>query len=520
MSIIADVCSNASIPKRINKYYNRVRVYWILSVIIYEPEKHTYMNRLVFLFLTLISSISLFSQITFEKTIGSIDDDNSYSIIECEDNSYVLCGYTTDFQTGNENIFVIKIDNKGDTLWTKQLGKDYLYSVGYSICQTHNMGFVVSGFITIDNSVPFLLKLDENGNQDWLKNYSNIIPDGIAYSVIQTNNNDLVFCGISDTYKSKDINWSRKPFLIRADSCGEIIWNNIYGDYGYNPVKNLVQTVDSGFAICGQYDTPGEYTDAYLIKTNQNGSVNWDQIYGGNSTNEGVWSIKSTPDGGFILCGTTSYGFISDKDIYVVKTDQNGIIEWSKIYGGESNDYGSGVDITNDGGYIFCGQTESYGAGSSDFWLIRTDSIGDTLWTRTFGGIYAENASDVRSTNDGGIILCGSTRSFGNGGIDVYIIKTNGNGIVTDIDYNNLISGAINVSPNPSKGVCNVISDRPIFEYIIYDFMGRTICRKLNTSVLNIFDEKINISNCNTGIYFLKIKTSKGWMTKKLIIQQ
>ncbi len=140
------------------------------------------MKSIVFLHLALILTISLTAQTTFEKTIGSIDDDDSFSIQECNDNTYVLCGYTTDFYTGDEDIYVIKIDYNGDTLWTKQLGMDYLKSWAYSIYQTNDLGYIVSGFLYINssNSVPFLLKLDQHGEKEWLNDYSNLVTKGEA----------------------------------------------------------------------------------------------------------------------------------------------------------------------------------------------------------------------------------------------------------------------------------------------------------------------------------------------------
>ena len=107
--------------------------------------------------------------------------------------------------------------------------------------------------------------------------------------------------------------------------------------------------------------------------------------------------------------------------------------EWTKSYGGVNDDEGFSVHQTSDGGYIALGHTNSFGAGSADIWLIKTTSSGDTMWTKTFGGVSAEYGGSVQETTDNGFVIAGNTYSYGAGSSDVWLIKTNSNGQWSDL---------------------------------------------------------------------------------------
>ncbi|MCK4575365.1 hypothetical protein KAU34_03060, partial [candidate division WOR-3 bacterium] len=141
----------------------------------------------------------------------------------------------------------------------------------------------------------------------------------------------------------------------------------------------------------------------------------WVRKYGGLDMDE-AHSVQQTSDGGYIIVGMTKpFGVVKTLNVYLIKTDANGDTIWTKMFGGSNYDAGHSVQQTSDGGYIIAGMTISFGVDSGDVYLIKTNSFGDTLWTKTYGGVNFDCGYSVQQTSDGGYIIAGRTGSFGAG---------------------------------------------------------------------------------------------------------
>jgi len=164
------------------------------------------------------------------------------------------------------------------------------------------------------------------------------------------------------------------------------------------------------------------------MKTNRYGQgMEWEQSFGG-SQNDEATHIQATSDGGYIISGTTeSYGF-GGSDIWIIKTDNSGLIEWNNCFGSVYNESGGQTKETEDGGFVIIGSKNMIGDESNNVWIIRTNSQGDSLWTKTYGGIAFDNGTSILVNDDGGFVILGSTESYGNGDSDIWLIKTDSYG--------------------------------------------------------------------------------------------
>ena len=153
----------------------------------------------------------------------------------------------------------------------------------------------------------------------------------------------------------------------------------------------------------------------------------WTRTFGG-SLSDICYSVQQTTDDGYILGGYTCSFGAGGNDFWLVKVNANGDTLWTRTFGGSGNEYCHSVQQTTDGGYILGGYTGSYGAGMADFWLVKTDANGDSLWSRTFGGSDEDFCYSIQQTTDGGYVLGGYNYTYGAGSNDFWLVKTDENG--------------------------------------------------------------------------------------------
>ena len=242
----------------------------------------------------------------------------------------------------------------------------------------------------------------------WDKTFGGV-GDDKAYSLAHTSDKGYILAGSS----KNDLR------LVKTDANGNMQWQRTIRGSGYNSGYSAMQTSDGGYIIAGN--------NFWLVKTDTEGIEQWSRTFRGKKFGS-VSSVRQTSDGGYILAGSTKSYDVGSYDFWLVKTDEDGNMQWDRTFEGKGRDRLNSFQQTFDGGYVLAGYIRSNRTDSYDFWLVKTDQNGVELWNRTFGGNDRDFAYSVQLTSDGGYILTGTTRSFDADHNDLLMVKTDSNG--------------------------------------------------------------------------------------------
>jgi len=470
---------------------------------------------LIFLTLFFSGIPEIHSQITFEQHYGGTDDDIGQCVKQTQDSGYIFCGYSRSAGAGDYDLYVIRTDEFGDTLWTRTMGGPG-YDAGYSLVITPDNGFLICGTFFQPgkaHSDIWLVRLNPSGDTLWTKsNFS--ATNSVAYDVQLTSTNGYILTGSRD-----DAGGTGHMFLMETDVNGDSLWLRDYPFWAASGGNSVITTNDDGFLICGYIDrdTPSWNRNLGLVKTNNQGDTLWTTQFGGLAYEMG-WSVCENPSGGYLAAGyTTGFG-ASTGDLYFVKISMIGELEWQSHFGKSGLDIAYDVTTTSDLHYIASGITAEQGSELQEAWLIKLDQGGDTVWTQSFGGFRKSYGYSVQQTKDEGFVFCGSTNASGTNLYDVLLVKTNEEGGVITSNLSNLSnpSNLLTVYPNPSDAIFTISNLKDAKRISVLSLSGKIILEKL---VSEQQDFSIDLTGFPSGIYLLKIVTSQYTVVEKLIIR-
>jgi hypothetical protein len=469
----------------------------------------------------LILPTTLPAQITFERTYGGAEVDGGRAVQQTVDGGYVIAGYTRSFGAGWNDVYLIRTDARGDTLWTRTYGGAH-GDGGCLVERAPGDGYAIIGSTSSYGAGEedfYLVETDLDGDTSWTKTFGGARSD-LGQSAQQTSDGGYVVAGHTYSFGAggSDI------YLIKTRANGDTLWTSTFGgeseDYGFA----VEQTTDSGFFIAGsscRYDSV-EF-DLCVIKTDADGDTLWTRTFGGPEEDCG-FSAQQTNDGGYVVAGYT-YSYGVGGDAFLVKIDAYGDSVWSRTFGGTLYDEASSVRQTTDGGYIIAGTTQSFGAGGYDVWLVKTDADGEALWTRTFGGPDNDRAFSVQQTSDGGYVVAGHTYSYGAGNSDVYLIKTDSLGRVgieePETPPTRAPSFSLSCTPNPASGSVTIslspsipLSLSPVLR--LFDAQGRLVL----SQPVRASSFTLHPSSLPAGVYVARLDFGTRHASSRLVLQR
>ncbi len=411
------------------------------------------------------------------RTFGGTNIDICHDVRQTADGGFILTGYTRSSGPSGRNVWLVKTDPSGAAEWNYAFGGNS-DDEGHSVWQTSDGGYIAAGLTSsfgAGGKDVWLVKTDAAGNEDWTRTFGGASDDE-AYAVQETDDGGLIVAGVTSSFGAG----SRDVWLIKTDAAGAPIWTRTLGGYGSDGAWSVSQTSDRGFILSGWTFShgPGYLGNAWLVKTDSLGYLDWHETFGGTEADRGYW-VRQTADGGYIMTGYTDSFGAGLYDMLLVKTDSEGTAEWLETFGGSGRDYGNSVVQTADGGYLAAGYTLSYGAGGDDVWLVRTDADGNLDWQTTYGGSASDVAYAVANTSDGGYAVAGHTLSFGAGLHDGWLIRLASDGASSaDLPTITATRAALGVWPNPFSRVAAIEYTLPgaaTVRLCIHDAGGRLV---------------------------------------------
>ena len=374
---------------------------------------------------------------TMIKNYGGTQDERGYAVQQTSDGGYVIVGSSTSYGSGGADLWVLKLDGEGEFMWSKTYGGQG-NDIGKDIIQTSDGGYIITGYTKSyssgGDSDLWLIKTNANGesclysdggtcsesSSKWVKIFGTSGND-YGNSVQETSEGDFIVTGKSGRIPS--------IFVVRTNSLGEKIWENLYGNTSNSGDRGnyILERQDLGFLILGKEMTNSSNDNLCLINIDGEGSEIWHSLYGGTNSDEGIY-LSEVSGGGFIIAGSSkSYGNGNWDDMWLVKTSTGGSMEWQKTFGGSYDETGHYVHEKTEGGFMIVGSTESFGQGLFDIWVISTDYTGNEIYSQTFGGSMDDRALKGAKSDNGSLLIIGYTESFGNGGDDVLLISIDPN---------------------------------------------------------------------------------------------
>ncbi len=408
-------------------------------------------------FSLLFSCYPSFSQvINWQLTIGGSGSEYPGKIIQTNDGGFLIGGTSdsnisgdkTENSKGSTDYWIIKTDISRNIQWQKTIGGDY-GEILNDVKQTNDGGFILAGIsysnISGDKTENclgqrdfWIVKTDSLGNILWQNTIGGNYTDEVK-SVLQTSDGGYIFGGYSDSNISGDKSENCIGFydywIVKTDSNGNIVWQNTIGGDQYDNLSSVCQTMDGGYLLGGSSEShiTGDKTennkggsDYWILKIDSSGNILWQNTIGGTGYDY-LTSFFQTMDGGFILGGYSESNISFDKsensqgnyDYWIVKTDSLGNTLWQNTIGGDQDDELISLQPTGDGGFFLggyslsgvLGDKNNNSRGGVDFWVLKTDSVGNIAWQNSFGGSNFDYLNSAIQTNNGEFILCGSSLS-------------------------------------------------------------------------------------------------------------
>jgi len=428
---------------------------------------------------------------------------------------FIMVGCTHPFDAGYYNdIYLIKTDYRGIVEWERVYGGEY-HDIGYCVKQTVDGGFIVCGGVwDIDTyeSDGFLMKTGAYGDTIWTAEFGGLRSEAL-FEVCPLSDGGYIAAG----FVEEPDGYHTNIYLVRTDANGHLLWSREYGQTGYiDHAESIQPASDGGFVLCGWMNCVGTGYDVQFIKVDSQGHIEWTRYFGGDRYDQG-FSVARTIDGGYVLAGHKTVDDLNNNyDFYLVKTSSDGFVEWERTYGGTGGDRAYSVRQTVDGGYIISGASESFNQGGNDIYVVKTDNDGNLEWHDIFGDYSDEIGECIRPISDGNFVVTGHAETYGGAYHDAFLMKISPGQLGVEDEMVSPAPEKISLTqnyPNPFNSITTIrfsLSEQSDVSISIYDILGREIERIYNGHrPAGEYHIIWNANNYSSGIYLYKVEAGE-----------
>lgn len=509
-------------------------------------------------FATLLTAAQTAPPIQWQRSMGGTGTDQPTFGFTTTDGGSISVGSSQSgngdvaSNQGNSDWWVVKLDGVGELEWQANLGGSDM-DLGSMVQQTIDGGYIVvgstrstDGDVTLNHGSTdaWVVRLSAVGAVVWQRSYGGS-DDDYGSAIEQTPDGGFIVLGGTRSTDGDVTGYhgGGDMWVLKLSSDGSLQWQKSLGGSLNESGASLVLSDDGGYLLAGSTDsTDGDVTsmhgpgEAWLVKLDAGGEIQWQRTYGG-SSDEIANDITHTLDGGyFLVCSSLSNdGDLSENqgnyDIWVVKVDPLGEIEWKRSMGGSNADFGlSGQQLMN-GDYVIAGSTGSndgditgFHGGSRDGWVIKLDDAGSLLWQKTLGGTASDLAVSISPTADNGLFVFGGSSSddgdlTGNqGSIDFWIVRLGPDDVGI---AENEAAAPFTLYPNPATDVVTIRFDRPTDTEVqlkLYNAIGQctgTPVEKYDPQ--GATELHYSLDRLPSGMYEMHLSSGEGTSTQRFV---
>ncbi len=358
---------------------------------------------------------------SWQIAFGGSDKDIAYCVAPAEQGSVIVAGATRTFGKGRDDVLAIKVDRNGKILWKKTFGRKRK-DIAYAITPTRDGNFVIVGatrsFSELGDPDLYAIKIDTRGNLIWERHLGGKMRD-FGKAVVATGDGGVLIAGASESFGDNYLD----AYIVKLDKNGKEEWAKIVGGERDDIANGIALTTDGGFVIAGVIESYGyQSKDYYIVRFDSHARQRWTKLIGEESEDVAK-AVVATDDGGCVVTGNTrSYGS-KRNDIMVVKVAADGKLVWQRLFGYKEKEWMSAIAKKADGGFMMAGRTDSFGHGEFDFYVMQLDPQGHSVWAPVYGGEYDDIAHGITRTSDGDFVVVGSTKSYGKGKEDYFVVQ-------------------------------------------------------------------------------------------------